>query len=120
MRFHTVDEYIASQPLETQCVLLCVRNAILGAIPGVEERIAYDMPTYTLRGRVVLHFAAWKRHYSLYAASASIVKTFADELRSYKIEKGTIRFPLGEPFPKALIERIAAFRAQEIDSRDES
>jgi uncharacterized protein YdhG (YjbR/CyaY superfamily) len=72
------------------------------------------MPTYRLNGARVLQFAGWKQHYSLYAASAAIVAEFAKELAPYKIQKGTISFPLSEPIPVALIERIAKFRAKEV------
>ena len=33
-------------------------------------------PTYKLHGRAVLHFAAWKQHYSRYAATKRVVTAF--------------------------------------------
>jgi hypothetical protein len=39
---------------------------------------------------------------------------FKDDLVPYKVNKGTIRFPLSEPVPLKLIERIAKFRAKEV------
>ncbi len=77
-----------------------------------------EMPTYKLRGRVVLHFAAWKQHYSLYLASASLVSEFTKELAPYKSLKGTISFPFSEPVPVKLIERIVKFRAKEFAIRE--
>jgi uncharacterized protein YdhG (YjbR/CyaY superfamily) len=65
----------------------------------------------------VFHFAAWKHHYSLYAATASVVAAFKRELAPYDVIKGTIRFPLAEPVPEKLIERIAKFRAKEVSKR---
>jgi uncharacterized protein YdhG (YjbR/CyaY superfamily) len=63
----------------------------------------------------VLYFAGWKQHYSLYPAGEHVVATFKDQLSSYEVTKGTIRFPLSEPVPVKLIERIAKFRAKEKD-----
>jgi hypothetical protein len=40
-----------------------------------------------------------------------------DDLAPYKVNKGTIRFPLSEPVPVKLIERIAKFRAKEAAER---
>jgi uncharacterized protein YdhG (YjbR/CyaY superfamily) len=71
------------------------------------------MPTYKLDGRLVLYFAGWKRHYSLYPATGHLVAAFQNALAPYEISKGTIRFPLSEPVPVELIERIAKFRAKE-------
>ncbi len=76
------------------------------------------MPAYKWQGTTLLHFAVWKSHYSLYAASESILRAFENDLRGYKIEKGTIRFPLDEPVPEKLIARIAKFRLEEIEGRE--
>jgi hypothetical protein len=55
--------------------------------------------------------------YSLYPASAHLLAAFRDELAPYEVEKGTIRFPLSQPVPLKLIERIARFRAREAAER---
>jgi len=115
--FKSVDEYIASQPDAVQGILGLVRSTIRKAVPGADEVISYRIPTYKLRGGAVLYFAGWRQHYSLYPASEHLVAAFKDELASYKVHKGTIRFPLSEPVPVKLIERIAKFRAKEAADR---
>ena len=115
--FKSVDEYIAAQPAAVQDILGRVRNAIRKAIPRAEETISYKIPTYKLHNRPVLYFAGWKQHYSLYPASGHLVAAFKDDLASYEVSKGTIRFPLSEPVPVKLIERIAKFRAKEVAGR---
>jgi uncharacterized protein YdhG (YjbR/CyaY superfamily) len=116
--FKNVDEYIAAQPEAGQAVLATVRSGIRKALPKAEEVISYKIPAYKLKGAVVLYFAGWKQHYSLYPAGDRLVAAFKDELTPYKISKGTIRFPFGKPVPVKLIERIAKFRATEIAKRD--
>ncbi len=112
--FKSVDEYIASQPELVRPVLTRVRRAIRKAIPGAEEVIRYQMPAYNLRSGTVLYFAGWKRHYSLYPATAQVVEAFRDDLAPYEVNnKGTIRFPLSEPVPEKLIQGIAKVRAKE-------
>jgi uncharacterized protein YdhG (YjbR/CyaY superfamily) len=110
----SVDEYIRAQPETVQSVLKRVRNAIRKAVPGAQEAISYKIPSYKLRGVAFLYFAGWKRHYSLYPASGRVVTEFKDDLASYEISKGTIRFPFSQPVPEKLIGRIAKFRAKEI------
>lgn len=117
LEFKSVDEYIAAQPESVQDILQCVRNAIRRAVPGAQEVISYNMPTYTLKGDRLLHFAVWKQHYSIYAATQYVVAAFQDELASYEVDKGTIRFLLSEPVPVKLIARIAKFRAKEVAPR---
>jgi uncharacterized protein YdhG (YjbR/CyaY superfamily) len=113
----SVDEYIAWQPDPARRVLKRVRSILHKALPRAEEVISYKIPAYKLHGGGALYFAGWKQHYSLYRAGDSLVKEFKDDLAPYKISKGTIRFPLSDPVPAKLIERIAKFRAKEAAPR---
>jgi uncharacterized protein YdhG (YjbR/CyaY superfamily) len=116
--FKSVDEYIASKPEAVQSVLERVRSAIRKAVPEAEEVISYKIPAYKLPAGPVLYFAGWKRHFSLYPATATVVAAFKNEIASYVVHKGTIRFPLAQPVPVKLITRIAKFRAKEVAERE--
>jgi uncharacterized protein YdhG (YjbR/CyaY superfamily) len=115
--FRSIAEYIAAQPAAAQVALGRVRCAIRAAAWGAEEGISYKIPAYTLHGSVLLYFAGWKHHFSIYPASEAMVAAFKGELDPYRASKGTLRFPLSVPVPVKLIERIARFRAKEIDER---
>jgi len=115
--FKSVDEYIAKHPPEVKAILRRVRSTIRKAVPAAEEVISYQIPTYKLHGGYLVYFAGWKQHYSLYPASAHLVAAFKDDLAPYEVNKGTIRFPLSQPVPVRLIERIAQFLAKEAAER---
>jgi uncharacterized protein YdhG (YjbR/CyaY superfamily) len=115
--FKSVDEYIATLSDDVQAVVQQVRGAIRKALPDAEEVISYQIAAFKLHGERVIFLAGWKRHYSLYPADDRLVEAFKDELAPYEVEKGTIRFPLSEPVPVQLIERIARFRADEAAQR---
>ncbi len=115
--FQSVDEYIATHPENVQAILQRVRSTIRKAVPGAEEVISYQIPTYKLHGGPVIYFAGWKEHYSLYPVSDQIVEAFKADLAPYKVNKGTVRFPLSRPVPVQLIERLAKFRAKEVAER---
>lgn len=59
-----------------------------------------------------MHFAAFKNHIGFYPTSSGISK-FKNELSSYEISKGTVRFPIDEPIPFDLVKRIVKYRAKE-------
>lgn len=118
--FKSVDEYIAAQPESVQVVLNRVRSSIRKALPAAQEGISYKMPTYTLGGARLLYFAVWSHHYSIYGSTEKVLAAFRDELASYEVEKGTIRFRLSEPVPEKLIRRIAKFRAKEVSAVEDS
>lgn len=107
----SVDEYIAAQPEPVQRKLEQVRATIRSAVPEAVELIGYRMPGYKLHGKPMLYFAAFKEHYSLFAASGTFFATLEEELRGYELRKGTIHFPLTKPVPVKLISRIAKLRA---------
>ena len=115
--FQSVDEYIATRPEGVQAILRRVRGVIRKALPGAQEAISYQIPTYKLDGEYVVYFAGWKQHYSLYPANARLVAALKDELAPYEVSKGTIRFPLSQPVPVKLIERVAKFLAKEAAAR---
>jgi len=110
----SVDQYIASQPESVREILERVRRTLRRAMPGAEEGISYKMPAYKLEGRVVLYFAAWKKYFSIYPATATVVAEFADDVAPYFDHKSTLRFPFSDPVPVKLIQRIAKFRAKEV------
>jgi uncharacterized protein YdhG (YjbR/CyaY superfamily) len=111
--FKSVSEYLDTKPKDTQKVLKQVRSIIRKALPKADEVISYQIPAYKLNGTAVIHFAGWKAHYALYPATEKVVQAFAKELVPYELSKGTIRFPLTDPVPVKLIERIVKLRAQE-------
>ena len=115
--FKSVDEYIATHPEDVQAILQRVRSTIRKAVPGAEEAISYQIPTYKLQGAYVVYFAGWKEHYSLYPANDRLVAAFKEDLAPYEVSKGTIRFPLSRPVPVKLIQRIAKFLAAEAVAR---
>ena len=112
-----VDAYIAKHPAEVQPVLQRVRRIIRRALPGAEETISYQIPTYKVRGQYVVYFAGWKHHWSLYPVTEAVRASLGPELASYEVSKGTVRFPLGEPVPARLVERIVRQLAKAADAR---
>ncbi len=106
-----IDDYIARFPPEVQVILEKIRATIKKAAPDAEEAIKYQIPTFTLKGNLV-HFAAYKNHIGFYPAPRGI-EAFKDELARYEGGKGTVRFPLDEPIPFALISKIVKFRVKD-------
>ena len=107
----SVDEYIAAQREEAGLKLRKVRAVIRKAVPEAVEGFGYGMPGYKLHGKPLLYFAAFQRHYSLFAASGTFFAAIKDELDGYEVSKGTVRFPLAKAVPVKLITRIAKLRA---------
>ena len=107
-----IDQYIAGFPNSVQEILEQVRMTIRQAAPDAGETISYQIPTFTLKGKYLIYFAACKKHIGLYPAPRGVEK-FKKELALYEGGKGTVRFPLNKPIPFGLIKRIVKFRVKE-------
>ncbi len=116
--FQSIDDYIATRPEGTRKILENLRRTIRRAAPGAEEAISYQMPTFKLGGKNLVHFAAWKNHVGLYPRPSGTA-AFQKDLARYKWAKGSIQFPLDEPLPYDLIKKIVEFRVRE-DLKDQS
>lgn len=108
----TIDGYVTGFPKDVQKILEQVRATIKKAAPEAEEKISYAIPTFTLNGKNLVHFAAFKNHIGFYPAPTG-TEAFKNELSVYKSGKGSVQFPLDHPMPVGLITKIVAFRIKE-------
>ena len=110
----TVRDYLAALPDDRRAVVEEMRRTINDAAPDAEESIAYDMPALRSHGgQFLVSYAAYKKHYSLFPASAAVVEALGEELRPYLAGKGTIRFPADKPVPTALVRKVVKVRVDE-------
>jgi uncharacterized protein YdhG (YjbR/CyaY superfamily) len=106
-----IDEYIAKFSPDVQTILERIRLTIHNVAPEAQETISYQMPAFTQSG-VLVYFAAFKNHIGLYppvSGDAALEKAISP----YAGEKGNLRFPLNQPIPYGLIERIVKLRVKQ-------
>ncbi|HWD38480.1 MAG TPA: DUF1801 domain-containing protein [Fimbriimonas sp.] len=107
----TVDEYLAGVTPSSACETLAGLRAIIrDELPEAVESIKYGIPTYKLDG-FVASFGAYKNHCSFFPGHT--VRDFSEELKGYKILKGTIQFPHDKPLSEALVRAMVRARADE-------
>lgn len=84
-----------------------VLDLVRALLPDAEERISYDIPTFALGDRAVVHVAGWARHLALYP-----VPDTADDpelealLAPYRAGKGTLRFEHRDPLPVDVLTAV--------------
>jgi uncharacterized protein YdhG (YjbR/CyaY superfamily) len=106
----TIDDYVAAFPPEIQEKLTAMRTTIRAAAPEAVETISYGMPAFAQNG-ILVYFAAAKRHIGFYP-TAGPMAAFA-EFGPYAHSKGAVQFPLDQPLPLDLVDRIVRFRVAE-------
>jgi len=106
-----IDGYIALFPDEVQKVLKKVREVIRRAAPAAEEVISYRMPAFKQQG-ILVYYAGWTQHIGMYPPISGD-KALEKALARYTGPKGNLQFPLDEPIPYDLIERIVKLRVKQ-------
>jgi uncharacterized protein YdhG (YjbR/CyaY superfamily) len=106
-----IDGYIARFPADVRAILEKVRTTIRTAAPEAKETISYQMPAFKLHG-ILVYFAAWKKHIGLYPP-VSGDQVLEKAVARYAGPKGNLQFPLDQPIPYDLIERIVKRRVKQ-------
>lgn len=113
--FETVEEYIALQPKKTQTVLNRIRKLANKAAPNAKELISYRMPALKGHG-ILIYYAGWEKHIGLYPPISGDDEIEL-EVKPYSGPKGNLQFPLDQPIPYELIERIVRLRVQQDEEK---
>jgi uncharacterized protein YdhG (YjbR/CyaY superfamily) len=109
----TVEEYLSGIPEPARDTLEKVRAIIRSVLPAdTAEVISYRMPAFK-HGKVLLWYAAFSEHWSLFP-SASVIQACREDLKRYRVSKGTIQFPIDEPPPAVLIKKLAKARLAQL------
>jgi uncharacterized protein YdhG (YjbR/CyaY superfamily) len=106
-----IGSYISKFPADVQVILEKVRETIRRAAPEAKETISYMMPAFKQHG-ILVYFAAWDKHIGMYPPISGN-KTLEKAVARYAGPKGNLQFPLDEPIPYDLIERIVKLRMKQ-------
>ena len=113
----TVEDYLAALPEPSRAAMEQFRTAIKTAAPEATETISYQMPAFRLQGRMLVWYAAFNDHWSLYPASKAVLQAHGKELKPYFSGKGTLRFGLDQAIPVALVKKVVRTRIKENAAR---
>ena len=94
-----------------------MRAAVRSAVPPeAAETISYRIPAFKYNKGVLVWFAAFSDHCSLFP-TAAVIEAFKSELKGFSTSKGTIQFPTDKPLPAALVKKLVKARITQIESK---
>ncbi|HKR09256.1 MAG TPA: DUF1801 domain-containing protein [Gemmatimonadaceae bacterium] len=103
-----IRDYTAKRPPSTRRRLKELADTIRKSAPGAVDAFSYQIPAFRYDGKILVWYAGWTNHLSMYPLSAEDRK-FAEQ-KGYKTSKGTVQFPLDDPLPVSLIKRLVKSR----------
>ena len=109
-----IDAYVAGLDEPKRSTLEQLRRSILRVIPDAAQGLSYRMPSFKVRGKTVAGFAAFKDHLSYLPHSGSVVAELGDDVAQYDTTKGSLKFPVDEPLPDDLVEKLVHARMREL------
>ena len=113
----TIAEYIRAAPLEGQPHLRRLYAILKSVAPKADEMIKWGNPFF-VEPRFLFAFSAHKAHLS-FAPMESGLAPFRKELEKHRTTKGTLAISYNKPLPEALIRKIARYRVQAVQKRDD-
>jgi uncharacterized protein YdhG (YjbR/CyaY superfamily) len=104
-----VADYIAGIPESSRKTFDALRAAARQAAPKeAEEVLSYGIVGLRT-DRVLVWYAAFTQHCSLFP-TGSVLDQFKQELKGFKVSKGTVQFPLEKPMPVTLVKKLVRAR----------
>jgi uncharacterized protein YdhG (YjbR/CyaY superfamily) len=102
--YKCVDEYIDQFSGDRKDKLIRLRLLIKSKLVNATEIISWKMPTYREKHNLI-HFALHQNHIGIYPGP-EVVELLKDELKDYKVSKGSIQIPIDKELPMELLNKI--------------
>jgi uncharacterized protein YdhG (YjbR/CyaY superfamily) len=112
-----IDEYLERAEEPKRSTLSRLRRDILAVVPDAEQCISYGVPGFKVAGKTIAGFAYFKNHLSYLPQSGSVFPELAEELARYEKSSGALRFPVDQPLPSELVEKLIVVRLRQAFQR---
>jgi uncharacterized protein YdhG (YjbR/CyaY superfamily) len=108
-----IDRYLDQLQEPKRATLRQLRRDILAVLPDAEQCMSYAVPGFKIGGKTIAGFAAFKNHLSYLPHSGSVFPDLAEELAGYEMSSGALRFPIDQPLPADLVEKLIVVRLRQ-------
>lgn len=116
-QFTSVDEYIKSFSGVPKKRLEEMRALIREALPGAKEQISYNIPAYSVDGKLIIYYAGYAGHIGMYPGRTKS-EAYNQLAEKYAHGKSTARFLHTEPLPREVIKKFIQIRKEEASKTD--
>ncbi|MEY4397367.1 MAG: hypothetical protein RLZZ40_1123 [Actinomycetota bacterium] len=111
-----IDAYIAALPEPKRGTLEEMRRRILDVVPDAEQKIAYNTPAFSVKGKVVAGFAAFKNHLAYLPHSGRVFTGLERELEGFVRTPGSLHFAVDTPLSRELVAALIEEKMQVLEA----
>jgi len=112
----TVDEYLAAVPPDAGAALSQVRDVLVRLVPDAGQRIAYQVPCITYRGKPLVSLSHARDHLSLHLQSPPLARALSGTVTEGRWSGATLHFTADAPLSEATLRTIVDGRIAEVDA----
>lgn len=113
--FNSIDEYVSSLDAVKAKTLRSIIDLILAEFPGLEAKIAWNVPTIHRNGKYVAGICAYKHHLTLSPWSPWIIEDFKLRLNGLVVLKQCFQIPVDWEIDGQLVKDLIRARLAELD-----
>ncbi len=114
-RYASVEDYLAVQDPVKAETLRAIIEFILKNFPGLESKIAWNVPTIHRQGNHVVGMAAYKKHLTFAPFSPRVMEAFRPRLTAFVVFKNCFQLPIDWSLDKALLKDMVQAQLADMD-----
>lgn len=114
-KFGSIDDYLAAQDPVKAKTLKAILDYVVDEFPGLEPKLAWNVPTIHRDGKYIVGLAAYTKHLTVSAWSPKIIEDFKERLGKYKVFKNCFQIPVDWAIDKPLVKALVKARLAELD-----
>lgn len=115
-KFNSIDDYLASLGSPKEETLKGVINVILTSFPGLECKLAWNVPQVCQGSDYVFGVSALKNHLALAPWSIEVIAAFKGRIESegYVVKKNLFQVPVEWKIDEELLRKLVKARLVEL------
>ena len=114
-KFSSVADYLGAQSEAKATTIGALIDFVLAEFPGLESKLAWNVPTIHRAGSYVAGFAAYKNHITVSAWSPHIIEAFKPRLDGLVVFKNCFQIPVDWEIDRDLMRDLVRARLAELD-----
>lgn len=114
-KFDSIPAYLASVDARKAETLQTIIDFVLAEFPGLEAKVAWNVPHIHRGGKYVMGLAAYKKHLTVSPWSVSVMDDFRERLAPLVIFKNCFQIPVDWDIDRDLLRDLVRARLTELD-----